>query len=168
MTWFGFLRENALIVCDPLWEVPITSKVTLCPWDLEGQMLFLVFPFARIIQSFENNFSRTTGRMVFLGGTSGEEAVCQCRRCKRLRFDPWVRKILWRREWQPISILTWRIPWAEELDRLQSTGSQRVRHNWSDLAYTNTCIHTYAFSYIYMCIHKCVCIHNAHNRGNVT
>ena len=93
MTWFGFLRENALIVCDPLWEVPITSKVTLCPWDLEGQMLFLVFPFARIIQSFENNFSRTTGRMVFLGGTSGEEAVCQCRRCKRLGFNPWGGKI---------------------------------------------------------------------------
>ena len=27
------------------------------------------------------------------------------------------------------SILTWRIPWTEEPDRLQSTGSQRVGHN---------------------------------------
>ena len=26
-------------------------------------------------------------------------------------------------------ILAWRIPWTEELGRLQSTGSQRVRHN---------------------------------------
>ena len=27
------------------------------------------------------------------------------------------------------SILAWRIPWAEELGGLQSTGSQRVRHD---------------------------------------
>ena len=27
------------------------------------------------------------------------------------------------------SILTWRIPWTEESGRLQSTGSQRVRHS---------------------------------------
>ena len=27
------------------------------------------------------------------------------------------------------SILAWRIPWTAELGRLQSTGSQRVRHN---------------------------------------
>jgi len=27
------------------------------------------------------------------------------------------------------SILDWRIPWTEEPGRLQSTGSQRLRHN---------------------------------------
>ena len=27
------------------------------------------------------------------------------------------------------SILAWRIPWTEEPDRLQSTGSKRVRHD---------------------------------------
>ena len=32
------------------------------------------------------------------------------------------------------SILAWRISWSEEPGRLQSIGSQRVRHNWSDLA----------------------------------
>ena len=30
---------------------------------------------------------------------SGGESACRCRRC--LRFDPWVRKISWRRKWQP-------------------------------------------------------------------
>ena len=34
------------------------------------------------------------------------------------------------------SILAWRIPWTEEPGRLQSTGLQRVRHDWSDLAHT--------------------------------
>ena len=33
----------------------------------------------------------------FPGGTSGKESACQCRRCKRGRFDPWVRKTPWRR-----------------------------------------------------------------------
>ena len=33
----------------------------------------------------------------FPGGTSAKEPSCQCRRCKRCRFDPWVRKIPWRR-----------------------------------------------------------------------
>ena len=28
------------------------------------------------------------------------------------------------------SILAWRIPWTEEPGRLQSMGSQRVRHDW--------------------------------------
>ena len=29
----------------------------------------------------------------------------------------------------PSGILAWKIPWTEEPGRLQSTGSQRVRHN---------------------------------------
>ena len=29
---------------------------------------------------------------------SGKEPACQCRRHQRRRFDPWLGKILWRRE----------------------------------------------------------------------
>ena len=32
------------------------------------------------------------------------------------------------------STLAWKIPWMEEPGRLQSMGSLRVRHDWSDLA----------------------------------
>ena len=32
---------------------------------------------------------------------SGKESACQFRRC---RFDPWVRKISWSRNWQPAPI----------------------------------------------------------------
>ena len=32
------------------------------------------------------------------------------------------------------STLAWKIPWTEEPSRLQSMGSHRVRHDWSDLA----------------------------------
>ena len=40
----------------------------------------------------------------FLGGASGKEPTCQCRRCKRHGFNPWVRKIPWRRKWQPTPV----------------------------------------------------------------
>ena len=39
------------------------------------------------------------------GGASGKEHTCQCRRCKRHKFNPWVRKIPWRRVWQPTLVL---------------------------------------------------------------
>ena len=35
---------------------------------------------------------------------SGKESTSHCRRCRRLRFDPWVRKVSWRRKWQPIPV----------------------------------------------------------------
>ena len=43
----------------------------------------------------------TTG---FLGGTNkgGKESTCQCMRHKRHGFDPWVGKILWSRDQQPL------------------------------------------------------------------
>ena len=54
--------------------------------------------------------------------------------------DPWVRKIPWRREMVThSSILAWRIPQMEKPGRLQSTGSQRVGHDWAtSLYYTIT------------------------------
>ena len=43
---------------------------------------------------------------------SGKEPICQCR---RLRFDPWVRKIPWRRKWQPTpAFLPGTSTWTEE------------------------------------------------------
>ena len=32
---------------------------------------------------------------------SAKESACQCKRC---RFDPWVRKIPWRRKWKPTPV----------------------------------------------------------------
>ena len=61
----------------------------------------------------------------FPGGTSGKEHACQCRRHKRLGFDPLVGKIPWRRAWQPTPVfLPGESPWTEEPVRLQSMGSQ--------------------------------------------
>ena len=41
------------------------------------------------------------------------------------------------------SVLAWRIPWTEVPGGLQSIGSQRIGHDWSDLAHSmnRPCIH---------------------------
>ena len=67
-------------------------------------------------------------------GLSGTEPACQWRRC---RFNPWVRKIPWRRKCQPTPVLlpgkphgprslAGYSPWC----RLPSMGSPTVRHIW--------------------------------------
>ena len=76
--------------------------------------------------------------MDFPGGASGKEPAWQCRRHRRHGFDPWVRKIPWRRALAThSSIFAWRIPWTEEPGGIQSIGSQKVGHDWRDLAHTH-------------------------------
>jgi len=36
---------------------------------------------------------------------SDKESACHCGRSRRLRFDPWVRKIPWKRAWKPTPVL---------------------------------------------------------------
>ena len=58
-------------------------------------------------------------------------------RDRRPRFGPWFGKIpLEEGTATHSSILAWKIPVTEEPGGLQSTGSQRVGHNQSDLART--------------------------------
>ena len=46
----------------------------------------------------------TTSTIGLPGGTSGTELPCQCMGLKRPGLDPWVRKISWRRKWQPTPV----------------------------------------------------------------
>ena len=71
-------------------------------------------------------------------GTSGKEPFCQCRRCKRYEFNPWIRKILSRRAWQPTTVflleeshgqrrLAGYSPWGcKELDTTKATYHARI------------------------------------------
>ena len=82
-----------------MWEVPKTalwflswsflgmSSIERQIWD-RGQRSWLLF---------EHSFPRWL---------SSKESACQCRRHRRCRFNPWVRKIPWRRKWQ----LPWVLP----------------------------------------------------------
>ena len=48
------------------------------------------------------------------------------------------------------SILAWRIPWTEEPGGLQSMGSERFRHDSSDLACAHTCTYVSVYNLLYM------------------
>ena len=74
----------------------------------------------------------------FPGGESSKEPACQCRRHRRHGFDPWGLEDLLEKEMATYSgILAWRILWIEEPGRLQSTGLQRIRYDWSNRAWAH-------------------------------
>ena len=78
---------------------------------------------------------------------SGKESSCQCRRCRTWSFDPWIRKIPWRRKWQPTPVffhgkphgqrsLEGYSPWdhkelerAERLSIAQHTETPKLTHS---------------------------------------
>jgi len=50
-------------------------------------------------------FKTRSARLMYLPRwLSGKESACQSRRHRRCRFNPWVRKIPWRRKWQPTPV----------------------------------------------------------------
>ena len=111
-------------------------RVCICPvWSFLNPLECLLFSSYSwslhvFIQAIEGNWASQV---------AGKEPACQLRRLKRHGFAPWVRKIPWRRAWQPTPVfLPGESPRTEEPGGLQSIGSQRVRHNWSDLAHWET------------------------------
>ena len=96
---------------------------------IASTVIFLLFPQRSLVWGHGKGFP---------GGTSGKEPTCQRRRSKRCEFDPWVRKILWRRAWQPTSLF---LPGESHGQRslaggLESIGLQRVGHDASEFAST--------------------------------
>ena len=78
--------------------------------------------------------------MGFLGGTSGKEPACQCRGQKRRGFDPRVRRITWKRAWQPTPIF---LPGEFHVER-SLVGFSLWGHRESDtterLSHMDTCV----------------------------
>ena len=54
----------------------------------------------------------------------GKEFTCQCTRCKKCRFDPWVRKSPCSRKWQPTPVF---LPGKFHGQRSLAGCSSRVR-----------------------------------------
>ena len=55
--------------------------------------------------------------------------------CRRPAFDPWVRKIPWRKKWLPTHFLAWKIPWTEE-----PGGVAYSKHDWATNTFTFWCV----------------------------
>ena len=72
----------------------------------------------------------------FPGGASDEEPTCQCRRCTRHGFNPWVGKIPWRRKWLPSpGSLPGKSHGQRSLVGYSCIGLQTVRHDWEKNTY---------------------------------
>ena len=69
------------------WFIDALSRLFLC--------LHVTFSLCVSLHTKTPDTGFTAGESVV------EESACQCRRC---RFDPWVGKIPWRREWQPTPV----------------------------------------------------------------
>ena len=73
-------------------------------------------------------------------------------RRNRCRFDPWVRKIPWRRAWQPSPVF---LPGESHRQRsLWSRVSHRVGHDWSDLAHND--MGQFLLTSLYLSIYLCL------------
>ena len=65
--------------------------------------------------------------------------IClQCKSCKRPGFDPWVRKIPWKRLWQPIPISCLENPVSRGAWQATVHG---VTRSWAQLKWLSTHIH---------------------------
>ena len=62
-----------------------------------------------------------------VGGASNKEPNCQFRRHKRHGFNPWVRKIPWRRSWQPTPVF---LPGQSQWQRSLAVTVHRVAKSW--------------------------------------
>ena len=83
--------------------------------DSEGQRsLAFCSPWGRKIGhhlATEQQMPRLQMWLSFPGGASGNKgAICQCRRCNRGRFNPWIGKIPWTKAWQPTPVFLPREP----------------------------------------------------------
>ena len=80
-----------------IWEAVTLKVYHESFFGVMGQLCILVTMIVPQINT-RDAFHRTNYTMGFLGGSMVENPPCQCRRCRRLEFNPWIRKIPWRRK----------------------------------------------------------------------
>ena len=102
-------------------------------------------------QSSSGGNTHTHTHTCFLGGSDSNESACLC---GKPRFDPWVKKILWRREWQPTPVF---MP-GEFHGQRTLVGYSPWLHR--ELEMTEQL--TLTFHFVCVCVCVCVCEH-AHN-----
>ena len=147
------------------------------PWFVQLCLLLNKLPFSMIFPLFSSNtiVQRTVVYKSWLGFISEclyTWASLVAQRLKRLppMRETRVRSLGWE---DPLekemathsSILAWRIPWTEELGRLQSTGLQRVGLDWvTSLSYIYMC----SFVYTHTHTHTHTCMYSLGEPGWVT
>ena len=79
-------------------------KLYIKSWSLVASVLQLCFPSSTLCWLFWVICLSVETLEGYPCVTSGQEPTYQCRRCKRSGIYPWVKKIPWRRAWQPTPV----------------------------------------------------------------
>ena len=152
--WFGYFDSKACVILAPRPEIKpaphaLEAKVSTTGSSRkppEGHDSEATEPGLKVEWSLAKILNQgQRGPPRYIGGwrqgrlpryCSGKESTCQCRRHKRHRFNPWVKKIPWSRKWQPAPVFLpgkfhgWRSlagysPWGcKELDTTEHTHTQ--------------------------------------------
>ena len=80
-------------------------------------------------------------QIIKYGWLIGKESACQRKRCG---FDPWVRKIPWRRKWQPIPVF---LPGKFDGQRSLAGYSPQGHKKSNTTAKLNTHMHTHTHTH---------------------
>ena len=150
----GFLASPFDVLClwsKSLWSGhPYPAISSLAPAVYQREESPLVITSLRESERSETEKEITKTRREWESKNSRRWRELECEPESHWHFNltPWVRKIpLDKGMATHSSILAWRISWTEEPGGLQSTGSQRVGHDWSNL----TCMHTHIYILVAVC-----------------
>ena len=83
----SMIPSNRLILCHPLF-LPTHSKSIIYLKHYVLSTVYQIWTFSLFLKGLPS-------------WLIGKEPTCQCRRCRRHKFYFCVRKICWRRKWQP-------------------------------------------------------------------
>ena len=164
------MPSNHLILCHPLLlrlqSFPASGSFPSSQFFVSGDQSIGVSPSASVLpMNIQDQFPLGwTGWILQYKGLSRDFSnTTMAQRLKHLpaMWETWVRSLGWE---DPLekemathsSTLAWRTPWREEPGRLQSMGSQRVRHDWATSLHFTSAFFIVQLSHPYMTTGKSI------------
>jgi len=85
-------------------KIKIMASSPITSWQIDGETMETVTDFIFLGSKItaDGDYNHKIKRCLLPGGSDSKSGCLQCR---RPGFNPWVRKILWRRKWQPTPVL---------------------------------------------------------------
>ena len=133
------VKQSQVAIDDPETQELIPRRTVILVDRIKAiqSMFILKMGTTKIPLKMQNKTRQTKQQISFLftsseglpGVTRGKEPACQCRRCKRLGFNPWVSKIPWRIKWQPTLEFLPGESHGQKPGGLQSPGLHKIGHN---------------------------------------
>ena len=134
------------LICPVVWGIFLDQGLNCAPWTgrqipnhwatREALNLFLSVIFFSCYHKW-NNFLKFIFKLLVLRASLGAQMLMICLQCRKPGFDPWVRKIPWRREWLPTPICSPGEFHGQRSLAGLSSWCRRVRHNWATNTFTS-------------------------------